>query len=303
MLILGAQVLIGFGFQAAFQPGFQRLPPPTQELKLVGLALMLGALGLLMAPGAFHQIAEGGNDSPRLIQFTGRVAAVALLPFAIGIGMEVYIVAQTVLGDAAAVPLGVAGLVFALVFWYGLEWVWRALDESRGIAHKEQRVAEPTSLENKIKQVLTEARVVLPGAQALLGFQLTAMLTDAFEKLPKGSQYVHVASLCMMAITIVFLMSPAAFHRIVERGEDTERLHRFSSIMLLAALVPLGFGIAADFYVVLDKVLNAPTLALGLSAASLVFFFGLWFGVTLAVRAVTRRHPARGPLRVSRAVR
>ena len=73
MLILGAQVLIGFGFQAAFQPGFQRLPPPTQELKLVGLALMLGALGLLMAPGAFHQIAEGGNDSPRLIQFTGRV--------------------------------------------------------------------------------------------------------------------------------------------------------------------------------------------------------------------------------------
>src|SRR5438132_342079 len=163
MLILGAQVLIGFGFQAAFQPGFQRLPPPTQELKLVGLALMLG-------------------------------------------------------------------------------------------------------------------------------FQLTAMLTDAFEKLPKGSQYVHVASLCMMAITIVFLMSPAAFHRIVERGEDTERLHRFSSIMLLAALVPLGFGIAADFYVVLDKVLNAPTLALGLSAASLVLFFGLWFGVTLAVRAVTHRH-------------
>ena len=41
MLILGAQVLIGFDFQASFQPVFDRLPPPVQELKVVGLGLML----------------------------------------------------------------------------------------------------------------------------------------------------------------------------------------------------------------------------------------------------------------------
>ena len=52
--------------------------------------------------------------------------------------------------------------------------------------------------------------------------------------------------------------------------------------MLLAALVPLGLGIAGDFYVVTAKVLKAPETALALSAASLVFFFGLWFGMTLA---------------------
>jgi len=36
-------------------------------------------------------------------------------------------------------------------------------------------------LAKKIDQMLTEARVILPGAQALLGFQLAVILTQAFE--------------------------------------------------------------------------------------------------------------------------
>ena len=45
---------------------------------------------------------------------------------------------------------------------------------------------EETELSTRIKQVLTEARVVLPGAQALLGFQFIAVLTDSFARLPKS---------------------------------------------------------------------------------------------------------------------
>src|SRR5712691_9693017 len=103
---------------------------------------------------------------------------------------------------------------------------------------KDQAESGQTKLEDKIEQVLTEARVVLPGAQALLGFQFATMLAQSFESLPSSSKYVHLASLALMALSVIFLMSPAAFHRVVERGEDTERLHRFSSWMLLAAMVP-----------------------------------------------------------------
>lgn len=301
MLILGAQVLIGFNFQSAFQPGFERLTADAQLLKLVGLVLMLLAVGLLIAPCAFHQIVERGDDSPRLIEFTGRVAAFALFPFAFGIGTELYIAATLVLGPQFAMPLGVAAILFALFFWYGLDWAWRRRDESLGIAQEAQPMDESTSLENRIKQVLTEARVVLPGAQALLGFQLAAMLTDAFPKLPRSSQYLHLACLGLLAVTIVFLMAPAAFHRIVERGEDTERLHRFASTMVLAAMVPLALGIAGDFYIVVSKVLDSPAVAMVLAVSSLVMFFGLWFGLTLAMRA--RIESGRGALRVSRAVR
>jgi hypothetical protein len=110
------------------------------------------------------------------------------------------------------------------------------------------------------------------------------MLMDAFAQLPKISQYVHLASLGLMSTCIVLLMAPAAFHRIVERGEDTERLHRFSSAMVLSAMVPLALGIAGDFYVVLAKVLGSTSVAIALAAASLVFFYGLWFGLTFSVR-------------------
>ena len=301
MLILGAQVLIGFGFQAAFQPGFDRLPAEAQQLKLLGLGLMLIALALLIAPCAFHQIVECGNDSPRLIVFTGRIAAFALLPFAVTIGIELFLAALVVFGAAVALPVGVIGLIFALFLWYGLEWLWREPDRHKADENKERTMKnEGTSLENKIKQVLTEARVVLPGAQALLGFQLAAILTDGFAKLPRSSQYAHIVSLGLIAVTIVLLMAPAAFHRIVERGEDTERLHRFASAVL-AAMVPLALGVASDFYVVVSKVLDAPALAAGLAGASLVVFFGLWFGLTLALR--TRDHASRSALRVSRAAR
>jgi hypothetical protein len=302
MLILGSQVLIGFDFHAAFQPGFERLPGQAQNLEVLSLTLMLGALGLLLAPGAFHQIVEHGNDSPRLIDVTNLIASFALLPFALGIGIELYLAALVVIGTAAALPMGLAGVAFAVLFWYVLDWIWRARLHALGKAQEEDRsMSEQTSLENKIKQVLTEARVVLPGVQALLGFQLSAMLTDAFGKLPKTSQYVHLVSLGLLAASIVLLMAPAAFHRIVERGEDTERVHRFASAMVLLALVPLALGMAGDFFVVLDKVLESPGVALALAAASLVFFFGLWFGVTLAMRARGRAPSA--PLRASRAAR
>src|SRR5690242_16656050 len=98
MLILGSQVLIGFQFQSAFQPAFERLPPEVQALKVVGLGLMLIAVGLLIAPGAFLQIAECGNDTPRLTHYTGSIASLALLPFALSIGLEVFAATQTIIG-------------------------------------------------------------------------------------------------------------------------------------------------------------------------------------------------------------
>jgi hypothetical protein len=291
MLILGAQVLLGFQFHSIFQNGFDQLPAPVQHVKLIGLALMLLAVGLLIAPAAFHQIAERGNDSRRLLRFTTRIAEWALMPFALGLGIDVYMAVLVVLGPAPALPAGVAAIAFALFWWYGLEWIVRQRRADQTLPLEQARVVEqaptPTKLDDKIRQVLTEARVVLPGAQALLGFQLAAMLMDAFAKLPRTLQYVHLASLALIAASIVFLISPAAFHRIVEGGEDSERMHRFSSAMVLSAMLPLALGISGDFYVVSNKVLQSDGLALALAGASLVFFYGLWFGVTLAARQLS----------------
>ena len=38
---------------------------------------------------------------------------------------------------------------------------------------------KPTALEDKITQLLTECRILLPGSQVFLGFQLSAFLTES----------------------------------------------------------------------------------------------------------------------------
>jgi hypothetical protein len=148
-----------------------------------------------------------------------------------------------------------------------------------------------TKLKDKIKHVLTEARVVLPGAQALLGFQFATILMDGFDKLPESSKYVHFASLSMVGLSITFLMTPAAYHRIVERGEETEHFHRFSSRMLLAAMVPLALGISGDLFVVARKITESAALASAVSMLMIAIFFGLWFGYTTFKSS---RQPATG---------
>jgi hypothetical protein len=141
-----------------------------------------------------------------------------------------------------------------------------------------------TDLSSKIRHVLTEARMVLPGAQALLGFQFAVTLMTSFDALPRPLRLLHVAVLGAIALAVVLLMTPAAYHRIVERGEETEHFHRLASRFVLAAMVPLAMGLCGDLAIVVYKVAHSYSVALGAAIAALATAFGLWFGLTLAVR-------------------
>jgi hypothetical protein len=145
------------------------------------------------------------------------------------------------------------------------------------------------SVEDRVNHVLTETRVVLPGAQALLGFQLAGVLTDGFEKLPQSSRYMHLASMVAVALATILLMTPAAYHRIAERGELTEHFHRIASRLLISAMAVLALGISGDFYVVVARILQSATAGVMFAGLALLFFYGLWFGFTFAQKQ--SRHP------------
>ena len=151
----------------------------------------------------------------------------------------------------------------------------------------------PTPLHDRVDFALTEARVVLPGAQAMLGFQFVTMLTQAFERLPNVLKYVHLLSLAMIAIAVILLMTPAAYHRIVERGDETERLFRLTGRLVLAAMVPIALGLSGDFAVVVAHVTHSLRLAFSLAAVALAAFIGAWFVFpTARAAALSRRRPA-----------
>ena len=159
----------------------------------------------------------------------------------------------------------------------------------------QHNASENTPLHSKIQQMLTEARVILPGAQALLGFQLAIIVTQAFEKLPPVSRVVHAVALGLVALTVILLMAPAAYHRIVYAGEDAAEFHRTGSILVTAATVPLALGMSADLFVVMAKIAGAAAGAV-IAGLALAGFIALWH-VYPAVRRgligpTARRSPA-----------
>jgi len=133
-------------------------------------------------------------------------------------------------------------------------------------------------LKDKISHLLEEARMVLPGTQALLGFQLIACFNQGFERLPYEIRILHLVSLGFIAMATIFLMSPAAFHRIVEKSGVSEKFNRFGSKMILMALGTLLVGLCIDIFIVSYIVTGHISIS---SAVTLAFFFFggfVWFG-------------------------
>jgi hypothetical protein len=282
MLVLGLQVLIAFDYRAALEPGFERLPPSAQQLKLVSLSLLLFAFGLILAPGADHRLCERGEDTPEFHRLTNRFASLALLPFAIAMALDFAVAVSKLSTLRSGLWAGSVLAMVAIGMWYALEVVARRREN--GVVTKSEDEDQPAGISDKIRHVLTEARVVLPGAQALLGFQFASMLADGFDKLPPAMKWLHVASLSVVALATILLIAPAAWHRIVEQGEETERFHRIASRFVVAALIPLGLGLVGDFYLVVDKVTRSSAIAATMAAALALLFAGLWFGIGLVRR-------------------
>jgi hypothetical protein len=283
LLILGAQVLFGFQFNGVFQDLFETLPFLSKAIQCVGLALLVLTIGLLIAPSMRHRLVEGGEASGGALNFATRVMDWALAPFAAALALDVFIATERVGGRAWGTWLGTGAFAVALLFWYAWEFLLRK--KERAVS---EEARESTPLPDKVEQLLTESRVVLPGAQALLGFQLTVTLTRAFQELPLESKAAHVAALCCVALAVILLMAPAAFHRISFAGEDDPAFLRLGSAFVIAAPAPLAAAIALDTYVAVRRALDSAPTALILAACALIVLLGLWYGYPLLRRERSR---------------
>jgi hypothetical protein len=194
----------------------------------------------------------------------------------------------TVIGVAAGATLS----SLAVLLWYGIEYR-RATSvghKERHMARKHQGRVDTPPLHVRIDQLLTEARVILPGAQALLGFQFAIVLTAAFDKLPRSSQIIHGASLALVALAAILLMAPAAYHRIVYDGEDTAEFQRTASLMVTMATVPLALGLSGDVCVAAAKIADSMQVGAAVAVCALVVCVGLWHVYPAARRGLSLRH-------------
>ncbi|HZD94238.1 MAG TPA: DUF6328 family protein [Candidatus Sulfotelmatobacter sp.] len=285
MLLLGGQVLLGFGYRVCFEAGFERLPASAQLSQIAGLGIMTAGLGWLIWPAAFHQIRENGAPSTAIHNFTTNVLDWGLLPLAVGLPLTIYPVATALhISSPALIAAGVALLTFLM--WYAWSLAVRDPQKRRLVQQalveqeEHQKQEQEPDLSDRIKKVLIECRMALPGAQAFLGFQFAIVFTEGFSRLPRPWQLIHFISLLATTVAIVLLIAPAAYHRLAEAGADSEHFHKVASRLLLAALVFLAPGMAGDLFVVIAKISDSSMTAGLISGLMLAAFYALWFGIS-----------------------
>ena len=107
--------------------------------------------------------------------------------------------------------------------------------------------SEREPLSAQADHVIEEARMILPGVQALFGFQLIAVFNQRFETLSEVQQDIHLAALFAVAIAIALIMTPAIYHRQAEPEGVSHAFIRVASRCLTATAVPLLIGIGLEF--------------------------------------------------------
>jgi hypothetical protein len=279
MQMLGAQVAFGFQFQSLFQDRFDVSDPARRAAALAGLIFMVLTLGLLIAAPAVHRIADVGEATQRTQRLTAALAHVALITLALGIAAAVFVSVVTAFGLHAGSIAAATTAGLTIFAWHG----WgRLLRRDRGQSTVSK--THSTSVHDKIDYALTESRVILPGAQALFGFQLLVPLMKSFETLPVTARTVHFAALAMVALAVVLLITPAAIHRIAFEGADDPRFLRIASRFVTAALVPLALGVESEIYVAGVRLLPGSPAVAWTAAGAACVLLGFWYALPLGLR-------------------
>jgi hypothetical protein len=148
-------------------------------------------------------------------------------------------------------------------------------------------------LPEALTHVLDECRMVLPGIQALFGFQMIAVFNNGFaDRLTTGQQKLHILAIVLVVIAIVLVMSPASLHREAEPKTASDRFLRVATRLLLAAMLPLAAGICLDVFLVAFMVWKDPVIPTLLAVMLFICFVTLWFCYPPIYRRRSRRGAA-----------
>jgi len=143
--------------------------------------------------------------------------------------------------------------------------------------HNGEDNVEDLPLSKAVQYLLEECRTVLPGIQALFGFQLITVFNSNFtEKLTTTQQRWHLAAIALLAIAIALIMAPAAYHRQTGPLQVSRALVQLATRMLLASMIPLALSVCIDFYLVTGLIVKGWIVPV-LVSVMFVVYMTLWF--------------------------
>ncbi|MGA8600957.1 MAG: DUF6328 family protein [Beijerinckiaceae bacterium] len=158
-------------------------------------------------------------------------------------------------------------------------------DQSRDDLDKEE-------LDKRAQNAIEEARMVLPGIQALFGFQLIAVFNQRFPQIPAGQQLLHYCALLLVGAAIGLIMAPAAYHRIAEQHSVSRFFIQLASFMIAVSMLPLLTALCFEIYILGHLVLDNDQASFWIAVAMAAFLAALWYVMPFTARAIVSHRRA-----------
>jgi cytochrome bd-type quinol oxidase subunit 2 len=143
-------------------------------------------------------------------------------------------------------------------------------------------------VKKKTQNAMDEARTLILGAQILVGCFYRTVFEPGYDKMPRASQWLLLVALCFILFAIVMFILPAPYHRIAEKGQDSQELNSFVRKVMSAALVPFAASLGLSIYLAVLMVSSAwVAIASGVLVTVLALCF--WYGIRRK-RSARARH-------------
>ena len=142
-----------------------------------------------------------------------------------------------------------------------------------------------------LTDLLSELRVLLPGAQTLTAFLIILPFNGGFDEIRSDEKTVYDITFLCSIMSLILFTAPAAQHRLQRPLHDREGFKTTATRFMIAGLIPLSTALVLVSQLVLSAVVVNRWASWSVAGAVAITILALWW------IAPTRRHARHGGFR------
>ncbi|MDQ1814149.1 DUF6328 family protein [Massilia sp. CCM 9210] len=141
---------------------------------------------------------------------------------------------------------------------------------------QEPLVAADLKEDGDFSDMLSEQRILLPGAQMLTAFLIILPFNGGFRQIVQSEKMVFLATFVLALTSLVLLSAPAIQHRLMRPLNDRARFKRVATRQIVAGAFSLGVALILATNLVISEVFGS---VVGLVTASGIatFILSIWW--------------------------
>lgn len=128
--------------------------------------------------------------------------------------------------------------------------------------------------------MLSELRILLPGAQTLTAFLIILPFNGVFRQIVHAEKVVFLATFFFALISLVLLSAPAIQHRVMRPLHDRARFKRVATKQIVVGSLALALAFILGSNLVISEVFG-PAVGLITSATVAILIACLWWALPM----------------------